>query len=250
MLQSLKPIIHLVDDKGPNGVDGRIVAYLNKDSHISEQYRVMQSHINTLKETGKIKIIMITSGMAEDGKTITCCNLASSIAADPNKKTVLVDFDTRKPTIHTLFNIKRSPGLTDIIEGKTSASIVLKAPAAGNLYIIPAGTEINNPYDLLRTQATKDFLERLKSSFDYIIIDTPPTIPVSDSRIIGSMCDAVVLVVKFDKTSKKSIRDTFALLKIAHATPLACILNNFLAPIYSYTRYSQYCYEEPAKERT
>ncbi|MEI6863617.1 MAG: CpsD/CapB family tyrosine-protein kinase, partial [Candidatus Omnitrophota bacterium] len=196
--------------------------------------------INTLKGEMKISSIMITSAVEENGKSVTCCNLASTIASDPNKRVALIDCDIRKPSIHTLFNTKRAPGITDILEGRSKLSDLIKSPSAGNLFLIPAGTETQHPSDLLRGQALRDLLETLKSSFDYVIIDTPPTLPVTDSRIIGHLCDAIILVIRFDKTSKKNIKDSFSLLKIAHSTPIACILTDFHAPIYNYTRYSRY----------
>jgi len=248
LLQAMRPSVNLVNDKGPKGIDGRIVAYIDSNAQISEQYRMLMTHITTLKSEKKLKSIMITSSLEEDGKTITCCNLAATIASDTSKKVVLVDCDIRKPSIHTLFNVKRAPGVSDILEGKCDLSDVIKAPAIGNIYLIPAGTETQHPSDMLRGQATKNLFETLKTSFDYVIIDTPPTLPVTDSRIIGHLCDGVILVVRFDKTSKKSVKDTFSLLKIAHSAPIACVLTDFRAPIYNYTRYSRYYYGEKIKD--
>ena len=210
---------------------------------------MLQTHLNTLKSDKNIKSIMITSALEEDGKTVTCCNLAANLASDPDKKVVLVDCDLRKPSVHMLFNIKRAPGVSDILDGKCKVSDIIKSPSCENLFVIPAGTEESHSHDILRRPAAKDLFESLKSSFDHIIIDTTPTLPVSDSRIIGQLCDAVILVARFDKTSKKSIKDTFSLLKIAHAAPIACILVDFRAPIYNYTRYSRYYYGRRVKEK-
>lgn len=249
LLQAIRPVVNLVDDKGPEGIDGRIVAHIDKHSKISEQYRMLQTHINNLRSDKKIKNIMITSSLGEDGKTVTCCNLASTIASDTNKKVALVDCDFRKPSVHKLFNIKRTPGVSDILEGKCNLSDIVRTSAIGNLCLIPVGTEAHHPSDILRGPSTKNFFETLRSSFDYVIIDTPPALPVSDSSIIGHLCDIVILVVRFDKTSKKSVKDAFSLLKTAHAAPIACVLTDFRAPIYDYKRYSQYYYAEQKKEQ-
>lgn len=248
VLRAIRSSGYVVNDKGPKGIDGRVVTYCDSSSQIAEQYRMLLTHINTLKSEKGIKTVMITSSLENDGKTVTCCNLAAAIASIPNKKSVLVDCDLRKPQVHKLFNIPASPGVSDIFEGKCKLSDVLKTPIIGSLYLLPAGTETQHPSDALRSRAVKDIFETLRSSFDYVIIDTPPTLPVTDSRILGNLCDAVILVVRYDKTVRKSIKDAFSLLKISNATPVACVLVDFRSPVYSYRRYSPHYYRMQTKK--
>jgi len=228
----------------PDGLDSRLVSYTDKDSYIAEQYRMLQAYLHALAGSiggdKSLKSIMITSSLPLEGKTITCGNLAITLASSGEKKVVLVDCDLRKPDIHKIFNVSRSPGISDIINGKCSVNDILKAPAFGNLYILPSGSEISNVYELLRCREMRELFDALKPSFDYVIIDTPPVMPVFDSRILGGMCDAVILVARCGATSKKTAKEAFNLLDTTHSKPIGCILTDYQAPLYRYEGYSPY----------
>jgi capsular exopolysaccharide synthesis family protein len=152
----------------------------------------------------------------------------------------LVDCDLRKPEIHTMLNIERSPGVADIIGGECSLSDLIKRPVIDNLFVLPAGSIASNPSEILRHPEAKELFEKLKSLFDYVIVDTSPVIPVSDSRIVGSMCDAVIVLARSERTSKKAVKEAFWLLEAARAKPVACILTDFQAPFYSQAGYPSY----------
>ena len=245
LIKTLQPSIYVVTDQhDERGIDRRLVSYADKRSHVAEQYRVLQTHLYALTAQKTVRTIVITSGRTAEGKTLTCCNLAITLGSDTSKKTVLVDCDLRKPDIHTIFNIKKAPGVSDIINGKCDVSDLVKSPVIDNLFVIPAGSTVSNPSELLRRTETKELFERLKSSFDYVIIDTPPVMPVSDSRIVGALCDALIVVARSDKTTKKAAKETSWLLETARTKPLACILTGFQAPFFQYTGYSPY-YVDP-----
>lgn len=240
MLKALRPYTYIAKSGDPHGIDGRLVSHTDKHSHIAEQYRILQTHFYALLAEKKAKTIVITSSEKEEGKTVTSCNLAITLAADPEKRVALVDCDFRKPDIHTLLNIKRTPGMSDAISGACSVADLIKPPVVDNLFVLPSGSAESNPSELLRRHETKDIIEALKSSFDYIIIDTPPIMPVSDSRIVGALCDAVIVVARSDKSSKKSVKEAFWLLETAHTRPLACILTDHQPPFYRSIGYSHY----------
>ncbi len=230
----------VVADRNEQGIDGRVVMCGNSNSKIGEEYRMLQTHLHSLEKDRQFKSIMITSSVEDEGKTITCCNLAVLLSADVKKKVALVDCDMRKPFLHKMLNIKQSPGFCDILSGKCEVSDFMKTPTIGNVFVIPAGDVSLHPSEVLRNPAIKTIFDTLASSFDYVVIDTSPTLPVSDSRIIGALCDAVILVVRFDRVSKKSIKDAFSLLKAANAEPMGSILTDFRPQIYQRARYSYY----------
>lgn len=232
--------VYLTDGRDPQGIDTRIIAHTGKYPIIAEEYRIMQTALHALIGGKDIKVIALTSSQKDEGKTITTCNLAVTLATDSKNKVLLIDCDLRKPDIHNLFNIKRSPGLSDIINGACRINDILNSPTIGNLFILPVGSITQNPSELLRRQETRNLIADLKKSFDYVIIDTPPVMPVSDSRILGVLCDAIILVARAEKTSRKSIKETLWLLETAKIKPIATVLTDYQPPFYSSTEYSKY----------
>ena len=241
LLESINPPTYVVKKpRDKDDIDGRVLAYTDKTSYIAEQYRVLRTSLYSLAYEKTIKTLTITSSQSGEGKTVTCCNLAMTLALDTEKKILLIDSDLRKPHLHRLLKVERKPGLSDVITGKTDIKRFTAKPAIGNLYVIPSGTTVPNPAELLRYARLKKIITDLKQEFDYIIFDTPPTLNVTDSSVIGSMCDAVILVVKAEMTQKSMIEEAFSILKNAQAKPLGCILVSFHVPVYYAYRYKRY----------
>lgn len=225
------------------GVDPRIVAYAAKESRLAEQYRIIQTDLYAIAEAKKVKTIAVTSSQKGEGKTMVCCNLALTISNDKMKKVLLVDCDLRQPSVHTMLNIHKEPGFSDIIIGKANIDDFVRKPAIGNLYAVASGVSVTNAVDILRNSKTKEVVEKFKSVFDYVIFDTPPILPVSDSRILGSLCDSVIMVIKANVTQKDSVSEAMGLLDSAHVIPLSFILTNFRIPPYQIIRHRHHYYE-------
>jgi capsular exopolysaccharide synthesis family protein len=220
--------------KTDSGVDGRLVAYTDNDSAIAEQYRVLRTGLYSLSPDKRIKAITITSTQTKEGKTITACNLAYTLSLDTEKRVVLIDADLRRASVHAVFGLPRKPGFSDVLSDTASLEHFLAKPAFGNLYIIPSGTLIENPSELLSSAKIRTSIDILKSRFDYVIFDTPPAINVTDASVLGAVCDAVILVVRAGATPKDMVDEAFGLLKRAHAEPKACILTDVVIPVHHY----------------
>lgn len=216
------------------GVDGHLVSYLDKHSYLAEQYKVLRTNLYSLSPQTPLKTIIVTSSQAQEGKTITTSNLAYTLSLDAEKKVVLVDADFRRPAVHKAFGIPRKPGFTDILSGKNSLEHFTKKPTVDDLYIIPSGTLISSPSEFLSSTKMKELISKLKEKFDYVIFDTPPIINVTDSSILGSLCDGVIFVVKAGHTPKNMIEEAFTMLRHAQAKPKACILTSTTIPVYYY----------------
>lgn len=234
------PSYVITKPKSEDGIDGRIVAYVDKTSQIAEQYRILRTNLYSISTEKPVKTIVITSSQSGEGKTTTSCNLAMTLSWDTKKKILLLDGDLRKPEVHALFNLPRKPGLSDLILEKCETADLTAKPSIGNLYVIPSGSTITNPAEVLSYPRFKALIAEFKARFDYVIFDTPPTLTVADSTIIGSLCDGVIFVVKSEVTSKDIVTETFHLLKNAQAKPIACVLTNFHAPFHYYFKYKSY----------
>jgi len=248
LFKKYSPPTHIASQtRSKDGVDGRIVSYLEKQSHIAEQYKVLRTNLYSLSPENPIKTVVITSAQAREGKTITSCNLAVTLAMDKEKKILLIDADLRKPAVHSLFGLPVEPGFSDILIGNADLESFIKKPAVGDLFVIPAGSIKENPSEILSLAKIENLIDRLKSKFDYIIFDTPPVLDFTDASILGSRCDAVIPVIKAGATQQSVIEEAFHLLTEAQAKPRACILtcSHFLLDSHYYF----YKYKEIPREK-
>ena len=228
--------------KTTSGIDGHIVAYADKHSYLAEQYKVLRTNLYSMSPQVPHKTIVITSSQSQEGKSITTCNLAYTLSLEVEKKIILIDSDFRKPAVHKLVGVSRKPGFTDILGNRADIESFVEKPMIDNLYVIPSGTLIANPSEFLSSAKMKDMLEYLKSKFDVVLFDTPPVINVTDSCILGSLCDCVLLVVKAGTTPKNMVEEAYTMLRHAQAKPKACILTETSIPVYYYylSRYKYY----------
>ncbi|MBN1353362.1 MAG: CpsD/CapB family tyrosine-protein kinase [Candidatus Omnitrophica bacterium] len=237
------PPVYVMSKKGDDAkADARLVTYYDKYSYVTEQYKVLRTNLYSLSPQSPIKTIVITSTQAQEGKSVTSCNLAYALSLDSDKKVLLVDADFRKPAVHKVFKIPRKPGFIEVFKGEADIENFIKKPVLDNLYIITSGTIISNPSEFLSSLKMKNYIERLKEKFDYIIFDTPPVINVTDSSILGAMCDCLLMVVRMGVTPKNMVEEAVTMLKHAQAKPKACILTGASIPFYYYYmgRYKYY----------
>ena len=195
-------------------VDGRalstsLVPLLNPWSPITENYRLLRTNLQFVGEgTDSSKdvpqVIMVTSPEPGDGKTTTAANLAVTLALS-GRNVLLIDGDMRRPTVHKLLDIPRSPGLAELLMG-TSGSKIVQHTFLDGLYVVPAGTPDSPPTELLDSARMRSLLQLGRQRCDAIIIDSPPVLAASDPLVLGSMCDTTILVVSANKTDMRALQ--------------------------------------------
>ena len=199
--------------------------------------------------------ITVTSSYPEDGKTTVTTNLALMFAMS-DAKVVLIDADIRKGRIAKYFKHKSSPGLSDHLSGLVSLDDVLHHTSVNeNLYFIPSGTHSPKPYELLESERMTQFLEELKTRFDYIVIDTPPVLVVSDALAVAPKTDGTVLICRHNLSYVSDMQRSLSTLEFAKANVLGIVVNDYHAPqgktyggYKGYYNYSNYAYEESDDE--
>jgi len=149
--------------------------------------------------------MIIASALPEEGKSAYCCNFAVTLAQN-NKKTLILDADLRKPRQHRIFDVKNVQGLTNYLSGGLELESLIKGTKVPNLFLVNAGPIPPNPMELLGSEKMGHLLERLKEVFDYVVIDTPPLLSVSDAFVLAPHADGVILVVWSGKTRRESLR--------------------------------------------
>ena len=197
------------------------------DSPVSESFRTIKTRIQqSWTDSDLSKLILVTSPAESEGKSFIAINLASSFAQS-NKRTLLVDCDLRRPTIHTKMEVDKQPGLADYLSRKLKLDDLTRKTRKNNLSIITSGAIPPNPAELFESKAFIDFLKEIREFFDIIILDSPPIIAVVDSEILAKQVDGTLLVISADKTENRLMKDAVDLLKRNKVAFLGTVLNNF-----------------------
>ena len=227
---------------GQVAIDPHIVSAANPNSPISEQYRILRTNFQSLRLRPGPQTLVITSAVNGEGKSVTSTNLALTLARQENLRVVLVDGDMRKSSIPKWLGLpKRQEGLSTILErhgGELNGSLVrLQSP---RLAVLPAGPVPKHPDELLGSVNMKRLLATLKTQFDVILIDAPPILPVADARILASLVDGVLLVVRAGRTQRGTVQHAQQLLKPVKANLVGCILTHVEYYLPGYSRYYRY----------
>src|SRR6266403_1270046 len=165
-----------------------------------EKFRTLRSRLYQIAAAQPLKRILFTSSLPEEGKTFVAMNLAQSIIRQTDKKVLLIDADLRASRMHIALGAPGKPGLTDYLRGDLEEGGIIQVGQAGNLCFIPGGTSISNPSELLHSKRMSGLLERLTPLFDWIVLDSPPTLAVHDASILADMCNGVLFVVRAGAT--------------------------------------------------
>jgi protein-tyrosine kinase len=168
--------------------------------HGAEQFRTLRSRLYQLRTSQALRTVLITSAVPTEGKTFVTSNLAQAIVRQPDRRVLIIDADLRRPRLHAPFDAPITPGLSDYLRGEADEVAVIQQGQEGNLCLIPGGGEVSNPSELLSNGRLKKLLDRLTPVFDWILLDSPPCVPVADATILADLCDGVLLVVRAGST--------------------------------------------------
>ena len=189
-----------------------LITHSFPESKISEEFRTIRTNVQFVTNEQKHKILLITSPNTGEGKSTTAANLAVSMSQQ-NEKVLLIDANLRKPSTHFIFNVTNSVGLTDVLTGKTTFDEAVIDTEIGSLEVLPCGKLPNNPAELLSSPMMKELLQKAAKEYDSVIIDSSSVLEVTDTKILASLCDGVLLVLYKGNTSiregcrgKKGIR--------------------------------------------
>jgi succinoglycan biosynthesis transport protein ExoP len=207
----------------------------------AEAYRTIRTAIHFGVIDSDWKSLLVASPDAGEGKTTTASNLAIAFAQS-NCRVVLVDADCREPVLHRIFELGNEKGLSDVLMGKKTLNEVLKPSGIAGLDILPCGTVPENPAELLNSAAFVELINKLASRYDRVIIDSPPIVPLADARIVAASCDATVLVLRAEQTTRRTCQHTKDILASVGANVLGMVVNDVSPKSRSYGDYQAYRY--------
>jgi len=203
----------------------------------AEEFRTLRTRINHLQTLQPLHSVIVTSPSPAEGKTFTAVNLALAESNLAESSVLLGDFDLRRPIIHNLFQIDRAPGLSDYLTGRCTFAQALRRVEGMNLYLLPAGSPVKNPLELLNLRQVKSLFEELPRSFNWAIFDTPPLLFSADANLLATLADGAVLVVKIGSTTFDNV--TRAMQSLCENNVLGIVANGARASEL-YSKYTYY----------
>ena len=220
-----------------------IISLYDRESSYATELRRIYSNLKSLA-IGENKSVLVTSAVIGEGKSITSSYLAITAANLTQQKVVLVDFDLRRPRIHEYFNVGSRPGVIDVITGNAKVKSVARETSISNLKVISSGMSQQGAGELIDQADLTTMIEELKFYFDFIVIDSPPVIPVSDPLLIADKVDGVLMVIKAGTTQREVVKRAVNLLDNASIKMFGAILNDYeeVLPYYYSEKYYGYQY--------
>ena len=200
------PIVATIPKYKTKSKDQRELVVLDRPkSSVAESFRTFRTNLQFMIEGDKATVVAVTSTVAAEGKTSTLANLGAVLQM-VGKRVIILNFDLRKPTLHTIFNLPNSKGLSAYLSGHAQMNEIIQKTKIENLDIISAGAVPPNPSELISSPKTKGLIDELKNNYDYILLDTPPVGLVTDARVLLTQSDVALYVVKAEYSKKEFIK--------------------------------------------
>jgi receptor protein-tyrosine kinase/non-specific protein-tyrosine kinase len=219
-----------------------VVTFHAPDSPIAEEYKKLKSMIIKLtRRQGFQNVLMVTSSLSGEGKSLTSLNLAITLAHEYNHSVLLIDADLRKPSLHPYLGITPRAGLADCLTGKVGLGDAIMRTGVAKLSFLPAGRIVGDPVTLTSSCVMKSLIEEVKQRYPdrYVIIDTPPALLFAETHGISALVDGVIFVVRENVSTMQNIRDAVDILK--DSAILGIVYNSVsMERVDGYHRYSAY----------
>jgi capsular exopolysaccharide synthesis family protein len=183
----------------------RLVSVGEEESLGAEKFRFLAVRLRQLRQSRPLKKVLITSTLPQEGKSTVAANLACTLARRKQHKTLLLEGDLRRPTVAQKFGLGRIPGLSEWLRGETETMNVYRLDSLG-LWVLPAGSAPENPLELMQSGKLSPLMDQLTSWFDWIVIDSPPVLPLADTSMWARLADGVLLVTRKSITEKQQLK--------------------------------------------
>jgi len=224
--------------------ESRLVSLGKEGSLGAEKFRFLAVRLRQLRQTRPLKKILITSTIPQEGKSTVACNLACTLARRKPQKTLLLEGDLRRPNITSRLGLGPLPGLCEWLSGETPNINIYRLENLG-VWILPAGTTPQNPLELMQSGKLSPLMEQLEAWFDWIVIDSPPVLPLADASLWSRLADGILLVTRKGITEKQQLKR--GLETIEKSKLLGALVNSSESAAHSdyYQRYTSPTADRP-----
>ena len=233
-------------------LDPNLVSLTSPSSFAAERYQGLRMTVERLKALRDVRVVAVTSPGAGDGKTVTSINLAGALAHGAKARVLLIDADLRRPTVAARLGLADADagGLVDAITNNgTRVQDVTRTVNGFNLAVIPAGVTAVPIHELLRSVRLENVLNEARQLYDFVVLDTPPLLPVFDTALLARLVDGVFVVVAANRTPRKMLGEALNLLDPAKV--LGIVFNGDARPLFGYydSTYQRYFQNNMATHR-
>ena len=191
----------------PRVVDPYIVCFHEPNGYRAEQFRGLRNRLLTLNPDGAARTLVVTSAIAGEGKSSVSINLAIALGELEEHRILVVDFDLRRPSLERMLGLGPEQGVSDLLLGNCSLDAIVRSSGMPNVDLIGAGRRPTNPGELLASRRLDDLFAQLKQDYNYVVIDTPPVLPITDAGLISAKCDGTLFVVGLEQAPRKMVRE-------------------------------------------
>src|SRR5215472_10169206 len=229
------------------GPDSRMVSISSRWGLAAEKFRLLGLRLRQLRQKRHIKTVLITSTLAEEGKSFVSANLTITMSRKKDQKVLLVDGDLRRPTLGKNFGLGQLSGLSECLKKGTPPDQSIYFLADLGFWFLPAGAQPDNALELMQSGGLTESLKKLSSSFDWIIIDSPPLLPLADTTLWSRIVDGTLLVTRQGRTEKRQLQRGVECLDLASI--LGVVVNSSSNADHK-NYYQRYGYGSPAGEES
>jgi len=222
----------------------RLVCVTDNESPAAEAFRLLGVRFRDLRRKRPLRSVLITSTIPQEGKSLVSANLACTLALKVPEKILLVEGDLRRPSLSKMFGIENVPGLSQWLAGEHSLVNCIYYLEAAGIWVLPAGISSGNPLELLQSGKLPKLMEQLAQQFDWVIVDSPPILPLADTSVWMRLVDGVLLVTREGTTEKRQLKR--GLEAIEPKKLIGALLNGATDPADT----SYYYYRKPAMSST
>jgi len=233
-------MVPALSEKALNGREGLITQGV--PANFAESIRAIRTNVLFSSAEEGSRSLAVTSSGPGEGKTLMASNLAIALA-QTGQRVLIIDADMRRPRVHSVFGTPQEPGLSNVMVGNARASDSVRKSGIGGLWVLPSGRVPPNPAELLGSERFKEFVRGLGKHFDWVIVDTPPVLAVTDATVVGNVVSGVMFVVGAEATSRHNAREAVQQLSRTRARFVGAVLNRVQLERNAYY-YSQYYRKE------
>jgi len=218
--------------------ESRIVYHTDPHGPAADRFRLLRMRLQELWNTGKLKKLLITSPLPSDGKSTIALNLATALSERAKRTVLLLEADLHRSQLTEQLGLEARPGLSQCLESGLNPMAVLRRLKPLDWYLLPAGKASRNPTELLQTEMLGVVMDQLTPHFDWILIDSPPVVPLTDTLSLRKYADASLLVARAGRTTQVAVEEALKLLGKQHV--LGILLNGVEGLDRVYSKYGQY----------